>query len=264
MELGIEGRVAIVSGSSKGIGRATACALAQEGAYVVVCARGRDDLERTAMDIAQATSSRQVLPIVADLSRREDVERLVGETARQWGHIDIVVNNVGGPPPGQAWELSEQQWQAGLEVSFYSLVRLCRLTVPMMRERGWGRVVNILSAAVKEPEDNLALSTVGRTAVAAYAKLLSQELASFNITVNNVLPGSIETDRLRLVAEMQARFRGIDPRAGLDHRRSRIPMGRFGKPEEMAALICFLASERAAFITGTSVLVDGGQVKALV
>ena len=264
MELGIEGRVAIVSGSSKGMGRATAYALAQEGAYVVVCARGRDELERTASDIAEATSPRQVLPVVADLCRPEDVEHLVRETARQWGHVDIVVNNVGGPPPGQAWELSEQQWQAGLEVSFYSVVRLCRLTLPMMRERKWGRIVNVLSAAVKEPEDNLALSTVGRAAVAAYAKLLSQELAPSNITVNNALPGSIETDRLRLVAEMQARFHGRDPRAGLDHRRAQIPMGRFGRPEEMAALICFLVSERAAFITGTSVLVDGGQVKALV
>ena len=268
MDLGIEGRVAIVGGSSKGMGKAAALAFVREGAKVTVCARHADDLEAAAAELHAAAQETghgddSVLPVVADLSRAEDIERLVAETNSRWGRVDIVINNVGGPPPGLASELNDAQWQGGLELNFYSAVRLSHLVVPLMRERHWGRIINNLSMSIREPEDNLAISTVARSAVASYTKVLSGEVAKDGITVNNVLPGSIETGRLQAVAEMQARFHGRDPAHGLDDRRAGIPAGRFGRPEEVADLICFLASERAGFITGINVLIDGGQIRAM-
>jgi 3-oxoacyl-[acyl-carrier protein] reductase len=263
MDLGIAGRVAIVGGSSKGMGKATALALAREGAKVTICARHGDELERSAAEIRSATSPGQVLPVVADLSKPGDVRRLLDQSMQHWGHVDIVVNNVGGPPPGQASEITDDQWHAGMELSFFSAMRLSQLVVPIMRSRQWGRIVNILSMAIKEPEDNLAISTVARTAVAAYAKILALEVAKDGITVNNVLPGSVATDRLQAVADMQARFHGRDLATAMDDRRSHIAMRRFGRPEEMADLISFLVSERAGFITGTSILIDGGQARAM-
>ncbi len=264
MDLGIEGRVAIVGGSSKGMGKAAALAFVREGAKVVICARHADDLEAAAAELrAAAPHGDSVLPVVADLSRAEDIERLVAETNSRWGRVDIAINNVGGPPPGLASELIDAQWQVGLELNFYSAVRLSHLVVPLMRERRWGRIINNLSMSIREPEDNLAISTVTRSAVASYTKILSGEVAKDGITVNNVLPGSIETGRLQAVAEMQARFHGRDPAHGLDDRRAGIPAGRFGRPEEVADLICFLASDRAGFITGINVLIDGGQIRAM-
>ena len=263
MDLGIAGRTAIVGGSSKGMGKATALALAREGVNVAICARHGDELEQAAAEIGSATSPEQVLPVVADLSQASDISRLVERTMQRWGHVDIAVNNAGGPPPGLAKEVTDEQWHAGMELSLFSVTRLGNLVVPVMRAKGWGRIVNILSLSIKEPEDNLAISTVARTAVAAYARTLSFEVAKDGITVNNVLPGSIATGRLQAVAEMQARFHGRDLDSAMDYRLSRIPMGRFGQPEEIADLISFLASDRAGFITGTSILADGGQVRAM-
>ena len=263
MDLGIAGRTAIVGGSSKGMGRETALNLAKEGANVVICARRGDILAQTATELGKLTSPSQILPVVTDLSRFDDIKRLMNIVENHWGNVDILVNNVGGPPPGLAKDMTDEEWHDGMELSFYSAVRLSHLALPGMRKRGWGRIINILSMAIKEPEDNLAISTVARTAVAAYAKILSLELASEGITVNNVLPGSIETERLELVARMQADFHNRNPAKGMEERLSHIAAGRFGKPEEMADLISFLASERAGFITGTSILIDGGQIRAM-
>ena len=263
MDLGLSGRVAIVGGSSQGMGKATATALALEGACVTICARHADALERTAREIGAATSADRVLPVVADLSLADDIQRLVAQTLERWGHVDILVNNVGGPPPGQPTEVSDEQWRDGFELSFHSAVRLSRQVVPLMRERRWGRIISILSLAIKQPEDNLAISTVARAAVAAFMKTLSTEVAPDGITVNNVLPGSIETVRLQGVAEMQARFHDRDLAHAMDDRLALVAAGRFGKPQEVADLMCYLASERAGFITGQSIAVDGGQLKAM-
>ena len=263
MDLGISGRTAIVGGSSKGMGKATALALAREGVNVAICARHGDELEQAASEIGAATGPAQVLAVTADLSMSDDIRRLVDQTVQRWGHVDIVVNNTGGPPPGLAAEIADDQWHAGMELSFFSAVRLSHLVVPIMRSRRWGRIVNILSMSIKEPEDNLAISTVARTAVAAYARVLALEVAKDGITVNNVLPGSIATGRLQAVAEMQARFHGRELDTAMDYRLSQIPTGRFGQPEEMADLITFLVSERAGFITGTSILLDGGQARVM-
>ena len=263
MDLGIAGRVAIVGGSSQGMGKATAMALAREGARVALCARHGEALELTAREIGAATSEDLVLPVVADLSKSEEVDRLASETLQRWGRVDIVVNNVGGPPPGQPTEVSDAQWRAGFELNFSSAVRLCRQVLPSMRERGWGRIISILSLSIRQPEENLALSTVARTALAAYMKTLSTEVAREGITVNSVLPGSIETQRLQGVAEMQARFHGRDVAHAMEDRLALVAAGRFGRSEEVGDLICFLASERAGFITGQSIAIDGGQLRAM-
>ena len=264
MDLGIAGRVAIVGGSSKGMGKATAMALAREGASVTICARHAEELEQTASEIRAAIAADRILPVVADLSVPEDVDRLVAETASRWGRIDIAVNNVSGPPPGQPTEFSDEDWYGAFELNYYSAVRLCRHVLPIMKRQGWGRIISILSLSIRQPEDNLALSTVTRTAAAAYMKTLSTEMVSEGITVNTVLPGSIATDRLQGVWEMQARFHGRDLAHAMDDRLSLVPAGRFGKPEEVADLICFLASERASFVTGLNIPIDGGQLRATI
>ena len=264
MELGLGGRVALVRGSSRGMGKAVAMGLAREGASVAICSRHGDELERTAAEIRAAVETDRVQPIVADLSAPDDVDRLVGDVTTRWGRVDVLVVNLGGPRPGQPTELSDDDWHSAFELSFYSAVGLCRRVLPLMRRQKWGRIISILSLSVRQPEDNLALSTVARTAVAAFMKTLSNEVAGEGITVNTVLPGSIATERLQGVWEMQARFHGRDLAHARDDRLALVPAGRFGSPEEVADLICFLASERAAFLTGLHIPIDGGQHRATI
>jgi 3-oxoacyl-[acyl-carrier protein] reductase len=263
VDLALEGRSAIVGGSSKGIGYAAALALAREGAAVTLVARRAGVLGQAAADLRSESGNEQVLPIVADLSRPEDIQRVFHESIARWGKVDIAVNNLGGPPPGELQEFTDEQWQAAFDLSFSSAVRLNRLVLDGMRERRHGRIVTVLSKTIKEPEGGLGLSTVARTALSSYSKLLAQEVAADGITVNAVLPGSIETGRLRSVIESQATAndRTVDAQAGL--RLASVPAGRFGTPGEVGDLIAFLASERAAFITGQNIAVDGGQIKGL-
>jgi len=263
MELGLAGRVAIVSGASKGMGRATAVALAREGANVTLCARDSDTLEEAAAEARSVSSDAQVLPVVADMANPTGIQCAFDETMAQWGRVDIAIANVGGPPPSQPTEVTDDQWYAGLELNFLSAVRLSRLVVPVMQKQGYGRIITVLSLAIKQPEDNLALSTVARTATAAFLKTLSTEVAKDGITVNAVLPGSVETGRLQCVAEMQARFHERDVASAMDDRLGLVPAGRFGRPEEVGDLIAFLASERAGFITGLNIPIDGGQLRAM-
>lgn len=262
MDLGLAGRVAIVGGSSRGMGKATAAALVREGANVTICARHEDELQRAARDMAGGRWPERVLAVEADLSRAEDVQRVVARTVERWGRVDIAVNNIGGPSPGQPLGMSDEQWLEAFDLNFFSAVRMSREVVPLMRQRHWGRIVNILSLSIRQPEDNLALSTVARSALAAYTKCLSDEVALDGITVNSVLPYSIDTERIRVVAEMQARFRGRDPGQAIEDRLERVPLGRLGRPEELGDLVCFLASERAGFMTGLSIPFDGGALRA--
>lgn len=263
MELGLNGKVAIVGGSSKGIGFAAATALAREGANVTVVARHASELEQAAAALRKESGDDRVLAIAADLTQPGDIERVVSETEARWGHVDIVVNNVGGPPPGNIEAFTDDQWQTAFDLNFSSAMRMNRRVLPGMRERGHGRILAVLSRTIKEPEEGLGLSTVARSALSSYSKLLAHDVAAAGITVNNVLPGSVETERLRSVIAAQAdrNDRSIDEQRAV--RLASVPAGRFGNPGEVGDLIAFLASGRAAFITGQNIATDGGQTRSL-
>ena len=262
LELELAGRVAIVGGSSKGIGFAAATSLAREGAGVAIVARHTDDLEQAAADIKAATGTDDVLPVAADLANADDIQRVFDSTMERWGRVDVVLNNLGGPPPGELQEFTDDQWHTAFELNFQSAVRLNRLVVPGMRERKHGRILGVLSKTIKEPEDRLGLSTVARTAMSSYSKLLAQEVIADGITVNNVLPGSVATGRLTSVIEAQAKAnnRTVEQTA---LRVASVPAGRFAEPHEVGDLIAFLASSRAGYITGQNIAVDGGKIKGL-
>lgn len=263
MELGIAGRTAIVCGASQGMGRAIAEGLVREGVNLVVCARDESNLQTTARELITVCGREAVVAVAADLALPDSAKRVVDRALQTWGRLDILVNNIGGPPPGQPSRFSDHDWRGAFEKNFFNVVRLCREALPHMRRQRWGRVVNLLAISVLQVEDNLALSSTARSAVVAYAKSLSDEVAADGVTVNNLLPGSVLTGRLEAVSRMQAEFHGKDPEQALAERLRRIPAGRFGEPREIADLVCFLASERAGFITGVSIPFDGGQLRAM-
>lgn len=263
MDLGLQEKVAIVMAASKGLGRACATALAAEGAQVTIGARGAQVLEKTAQEIQQATRSR-VLAVPTDVTKAEDVEAIVAATVREFGHIDILVNNAGGPPAGTFASFGDAHWQTAFELNLLSTVRLVRLVLPHMRTTGSGRIITIVSTSVKQPIDGLLLSNAIRSGVVGLAKTLSVELAPDNITVNNVCPGRILTDRLRQIYHINERLQqGVSEEAVLKEMSQDIPLGRVGKPEELGSFVAFLASQQAAYITGTTIQVDGGLVRSL-
>ncbi|MBI2856007.1 MAG: SDR family oxidoreductase [Chloroflexi bacterium] len=262
MDLGLQGKVAIVGASSRGLGKASALALAQEGAQVVICARNREPLEQAKEEISRLTSS-PVHSVVMDMSRHGDIDILVKETVDRFGGVDIVVNNAGGPPGGRPLDMTEEQWNHAIEQNFLSAVRLSTGAIPYMQHKRWGRIINILSVSVKQPLENLVLSNSVRMAVVGFAKTLADEVGRYNITVNNVLPGSILTDRIRSLNQALAEREGKSPEDVLEDRARAIPMRRIGQPEELASLVAFLASERASYISGASIQVDGGALRAM-
>ena len=263
MDLGLKGKVALVLAASKGLGRASAAALAAEGARVTIGARNRQELAKTAQEIEQDSGS-QVLAVPTDVTRAEDVAAIVAATVNTFGRIDILVNNAGGPPFGPFEAFNDVQWQAAFELNLLSAVRLIRQVLPHMRQERGGRIINIVSTSVKQPIDGLILSNTIRLGVVGLAKTLSIELGPDNITVNNVCPGRILTDRLRQGANVQAKIaQGISEAEALSDLAKDIPLGRLGKPEEVESLVAFLASQQAAYITGTTIQVDGGLVRAV-
>ncbi len=264
MDLGLRDRVAIVGGSSRGMGKAVAMALAREGASLTISARTESDLRKTEIEIARSSSQQHVFAVKADLSVSDDIKRVVRNTFNRFGRIDVLVNNLGGPPTTRPSEAGDQQWNDALEKNFMSVVRMCREVIPFMKQQQWGRIINILASEVKQPENGMVLSTSSRLAVAGYAKSLANEVASFNITVNNVLPGLVLTERVSAQfqdEEARSAQGELDP---LTKATSRVPMRRAGKPEEMGDLVAFLASERAGYITGANVQLDGGLLQATV
>ena len=263
MDLGLTGRVALVAASSRGLGRAVAEEFAREGARLVMCARGADDLKRTRNRIARSSGSEPVA-VATDLTDPEGVRRVTDAAAEAFGQVDILVTNTGGPPSGPFEAHSPGAWRAAVAQNLESVLNLTRAVLPGMRERGWGRIVNVTSIAVKQPVDGLILSNSVRAAVTGFARTLANEVARDGVTVNNVMPGYTRTARLDWLAGQIAAREGIDREAAFDRWAGEIPAGRVGDPAEFAALVTFLASERASYITGTSIPVDGGWIRALI
>lgn len=262
MDLGLRGKVALVAGASQGIGRATALGFSREGAKVSICARGEAKLKEAAEMIRRETSG-DVLALVADMTRLEDIQRFVSRTVEQFGRLDVVVTNAGGPPPGEFMQFTDEDWEAAFRLNFLSALRLTREAVPRMRKVGGGRVINISSYAVKEPISGLVLSNAVRSGVIGLAKTLSRELAKDNILINNVCPGRIETERARKLNQARAERLKRPVEEINREMAAEIPLGRYGTAEETGDLIVFLASERASYITGTTIQIDGGLVRAI-
>lgn len=261
MDLGLEGKAALVGGASRGIGRAVALGLAREGCRVAICARDEARLRQAAADIRSATGA-EVLAVRCDMSVAEDIGQFVAATVDAFGRLDIVVNNAGGPPPGPFEAHDEAAWQQALSQNFLSVVRTVREALPHLRAAGGGRIINITSVAVKEPIPGLVLSNAARLGVVGLAKTLSRELGPDGITVNNICPGLTLTDRMRELYGGRAEAAGRSLEELLAEEAQRIPLGRLGQPEDVAALVVFLASEPARHITGTTIQVDGGSTAA--
>jgi len=262
MDLGIQGRVALVAGSSTGIGRAVARALAAEGCGVAVCARRREPLVETAMAIERDTGA-DVLAVAGDVTILSDISRMVREVRGRFGKIDILINNAGGPRPGTFEEVGPEAWEEAFRLNLRSAVLLSREVVPEMKERRWGRVVNLTSISVKQPIDGLILSNSIRAGVAGFSKSLANELGPHNILVNTVCPGYTLTERLTELAEIRARKAGVPIEQMIESMAQATPARRIGRAEEVGDLVAFLCSERAAYITGTVIQIDGGLHRGL-
>ncbi len=257
MDLLLSDKHALVCGGSKGIGGAISTALAAEGARVTIVARNEADLKSHVKSLTG--SGHQYIP--ADLGSKKGVEQLLAKLAEE--QIDIVVNNTGGPPPGPIAEATLDQFQNALEMHLYTSHEIMRLVLPHMKSKNFGRFINVISTSVKIPIQGLGVSNTTRGAMASWAKTLSNEVAADGITVNNILPGAIGTTRLDAIIQNVAKKNNISKEASADQMRATIPAGRFGEPKELGNLAAFLASDKAAYITGVSIPVDGGRTGSL-
>lgn len=257
MDLGIRDKVALVAAASKGFGRAIAHGLAAEGARVAICARTPAILEKAADEIRAATGA-DVLPVPADVTRADHCGRFVAAARERWGGVDILVTNSGGPPPGGFDAADDAAWLAAFESTLLNVVRLIRWCLPDMKQRGWGRIVNVQSVSIRQPVEGLLLSNSIRPGCAGLTRTLVHELADSGVLINTVCPGSHHTDRIEQLAAARARRRGTTPAEELEQMAAAIPLRRLGRPEELADVAVFLCSNRASYVTGTCVLVDGG------
>jgi 3-oxoacyl-[acyl-carrier protein] reductase len=262
MDLGLKGKVALVAGASQGMGKATALGFAREGAKVSICARGEAALSEAASMIRKETGG-QVLSMVADMSKAEDIKHFVNTSAQHFGRLDVIVNNAGGPPPGEFLKFTDEDWNNAYNLSFMSAMRMTREAVPHMRKVGGGRIINITSYAVKEPIVGLVLSNAVRSAVIGLAKTLSRELGPDNILINNVCPGRIDTDRAQKLNKARADRLKRPVEEINKEMAAEVPLGRYGTADETADLIVFLGSDRASYITGTTIQIDGGLVRGI-
>ncbi|MBS7644575.1 MAG: SDR family oxidoreductase [Candidatus Bathyarchaeia archaeon] len=263
MDLGLKDRVAIVTGSSRGIGKAIAHGLAEEGAKIAICARNEDSLREAAGEIEYSTGS-EVLWIKADLSKKEDISNMVNATVRRFGKVDILVNNTGGPPSALFMETSEEDWRRAINSLLMSVVNCCMEVIPYMKRNGWGRIINMTSFAAKQPAEGLILSNALRAGILGLTKTLANELASYGILVNAVCPGWALTGRVRELARSIAEKTGKTSEEVISEWANSIPLRRLAQPEEVADLVVFLSSDRASYITGATMQVDGGFVKSLI
>ncbi len=259
MDLGIRGRVAMVAAGSKGLGRAAALALAAEGCAVSLCGRGAESLEATRAELEALGV--QALAVVADISSSEDLARWHAATVAALGPVDILVTNTGGPKAATFDHLSDEDWAAGVESTLMNVIRLTRLVLPGMRQRQWGRIVHITSLVAKQPYPLLTISSTLRAGLSGLTRTLALETAADGITVNALLPGHVMTDRQHHLAEVKSRAEGITVEEHFRRQAAAIPARRIGEPGEVGSVIAFLCSGLASYVTGQSLLVDGGLVQ---
>ena len=261
MDFNLKEKTAIIGGSSKGLGKACAIALAREGANIVLCARNRSSLFQTQLEIE--TLGVQVLALVVDMSNPKDNEFIVKETINRFGSADILVNNSGGPKPGTFRDITENDLDEAYNSVLKYNIRMINLCLPYMEEKGWGRIINIASITVKEPSPNMVLSNIFRSAVVSYAKTISKEIISKGITINNVCPGYFKTDRITQLMDVRSQEEGISVDEYEQRMIAIFPHKRYINPQEFGNLVCYLCSHQGQSINGATLQIDGGLLSGL-
>ena len=263
MDLGLHDRVALVSAASQGLGRACAAAFAREGAHVVICSRDSRKLAAAANEIGKEAPAVRVIPVKADVTKPADIRRLVRTALKAFGRIDVLVTNAGGPPVAAFPDLDDRTWQRGIDLNLLSTIRMIREVLPAMRKRRWGRIINITSFVARQPVDDLIISSTVRPGIFGLSKILANQNTRDGILINSVVPGFILTARQQEISAARAKSKGITPEEYIAEVAKSVPAGRMGRPEELADVVVFLGSERASYVSGTTVTVDGGLVKGL-
>jgi 3-oxoacyl-[acyl-carrier protein] reductase len=262
MDMELKNKVAIVGGASKGLGRACAEVLAEEGVKQVMCSRTQADLEKAAQEIRGKTKA-EVLVFAGDLEQHDTIRSLIAATIERFGRLDVLVNNSGGPPLAKSHNATEEQWATAVQRSLLYFARMSREAIPHLKRQGGGRIINILASTVYQPIANLALSGATRMGVVAFAKSLADEVGRDGILVNNVCPGSLLSERMLGNVKSRAKELGISVEEALVERAKETAVGRIGEPRELANLVAFLASGKSSYITGTTIRVDGGLVRSV-
>lgn len=262
MDLGLKGKVALVAASTKGLGKASATALALEGAEVIINGRHEQNIHDAVAEIESLTG-RTPMALQADLTKPDEIEKMFGEIEKRFGHLHILVTNAGGPPAGGFDDFNDREWLGAVELNLMSTVRLIRSAVPVMKKQKWGRIVNIVSLTVKQPADNLLLSNSVRTSIIGLAKTISKDLARDGVLVNNIAPYYVYTKRIDYLMEQTASRLGITKDDALQNIIREIPMGRLGTPEEFGDTVAFLCSAKNSYITGSTIQFDGGAYKGI-
>ncbi|WP_108669198.1 SDR family oxidoreductase [Peribacillus acanthi] len=261
MDLNLKGKTALVIASSQGLGKAVAKQLAEEGVNVMITSRDEEKLQRVQSEI-QNLGVGNVAYYRADITKLEEIQSLVQYTQETFGKIDILINNAGGPPAGKFEDMTDEDWQKAFELNLLSYIRIIREVIPYLKKEG-GRIINIASSSIKQPIPGLILSNTFRLGIVGLTKTLSVELAPYNILINTVGPGRIETDRTKHLDQMNADKQGISLEEAASKAKQAIPLGRYGTPEEFAKIVTFLVSDASTYITGSSLLVDGGMVTSI-
>jgi 3-oxoacyl-[acyl-carrier protein] reductase len=262
MDLGLRSKVALVSAASQGLGKACAYALAAEGSRLVICSRREIEIIKTAEEIAGQTGA-EVVPVVADVANADDVKRFVDTAMERFGTVHVLVNNAGGPPPGDILSLKDADWEKAFNLTLMSMVRMTRAVLPAMIKQNWGRIITITSLSAKQPINELLLSSTFRPGISGLTRVVSNVHAANNITANTVCPGYILTKRQEEVGMARAGARNITFEEYLAESAKAIPTGRLGRPGEIGSVVAFLASEQASYINGENLLVDGGLAKGI-
>ncbi len=262
MDFTIRGRVAMVAAASKGIGKGVARSLLEEGCRVSICARNPESLQKAKEDLLESVSGGEVFAWPCDVTKAEDFSEWHRQTVKELGEVEILVTNTGGPPAARFLALSEEQWREGVEATLLNVVRLSRLVIPKMQEKKWGRIVHLTSFVAKQPLDLLTISSTLRAGLSALTKTMSNQLARDGILVNAVLPGHVLTDRQVHLNEVRSREEGISAEEYAGRVQAGIPLGRYGKTREIGDVVAFLCSDRASYVTGASLQVDGGVIQS--